>query len=68
MGIARSDWVLTLDAMQAALARRIDGHRTIDEISDGIVDVATALALLESLWRLDFISVRLPTADGDQAG
>lgn len=67
-GIARSDWVATLDDRQAAMVRRIDGRRTLDEISDGIVDGATARALFATLWRLDFISVRLPAGVGEQIG
>jgi len=66
VGIARSDWVATLDDRQAALVRRIDGRRTLCEIAEGIVDGESALALFETLWRLDFISVRLPTDDPDQ--
>ena len=67
-GIARSDWVAPLDDQQAALVRRIDGRRTISEISDGIIEESTARALIETLLRLDFISVRLPTTGDDQLG
>lgn len=67
-GIARSDWAATLDDLQMALVRRIDGNRTLREIADGIVDDDTARALFETLWRLDFIAVRLPTEDPDQVG
>lgn len=63
-GVARSDWAVTLDDQQMALARRMDGQRSIGEIADGIADPAYALALFQSLWLLDFIAVRLPAADG----
>jgi SAM-dependent methyltransferase len=68
VGIARSDWVAPLDDRQAALIRRIDGRRTLAEIANGIVDGATARALFEALWRLDFISVRLATGSSEEVG
>jgi hypothetical protein len=60
--------VAPLDDRQAALIRRIDGRRTLAEIADGIVDGATARALFEALWRLDFISVRLATDGSEEVG
>jgi len=67
-GISRSDWTAALDDRQAALVRRIDGQRTIGEIADGIADEVEACALFAALWRLDFLSVRLPTVGGEPAG
>jgi len=48
------------------LVRRIDGPRTIGEIADGIDDARAARQLFHTLWRLDFISVRLATDGADR--
>jgi len=59
-GIARSDWAVTLDDRQMALVRRMDGTRTLREIAHEFVGLDDARSLFHSLWRLDFISVRVP--------
>lgn len=59
-GIARGDWAVTLDDRQMALVRRMDGTRTLHEIAHEIVDADDARRMFHSLWRLDFVSVRLP--------
>ena len=59
-GIARHDWAVALDDRQMALVRRMDGTRTLHEIAHEIAEADEAHTLFHSLWRLDFISVRLP--------
>ena len=69
--IFKSDWRLNLSPAQLPFAEFIDGHRTIREIAECVMQSrrsptgsvgATekfALGLFQSLWRLDFISMAL---------
>ena len=66
--LIRSDWRMPLDALQAELALRIDGNRSIRDIVELVAkdapiqrtvdDVsANGLEFFRSIWQLDFITV-----------
>ncbi len=72
--IFRYNWSMPLDAVQNAFAQRVDGHRSIAKIVDDVTKAgelatlpdgeATAycLALFQSLWKLDFLAMKLKIA------
>jgi hypothetical protein len=72
--ILRYNWSMPLDAVQNAFVQRVDGHRSIAKIVDDVTKAgelatlpdgeATAycLALFQSLWRLDFLAMKLKIA------
>ncbi|MFM9135766.1 MAG: class I SAM-dependent methyltransferase [bacterium] len=74
--LRRHDWQVTLDAGQAQIAARMDGHRTIAQIVDATtssgplarVDNAEvrsqAVELFRSLWQADFVALGLPPTPG----
>jgi SAM-dependent methyltransferase len=69
--IFRNDWRMRLDDQQLAFMQHVDGTRTISDIAKLVIDSGTtqyagivdaeafARELFESLWRLDFVAVKL---------
>ena len=67
--IFRPDWRTTLSAAQRPFVELVDGHRTIRDIAECVIqsgwsptnsvdaDEKYTLTLFQSLWRLDFISM-----------
>ena len=64
--VVRSDWRLPLDSWQTAVARQIDGTRSIRQLAAAGSGVHVeererqALELVRSLWQLDFVAVSGP--------
>ncbi len=73
--IFRPNWRMPLNSTQLPYVQNIDGHRTIREIAAAvaqgqgvgrgrIVDFEKfGRKLFESLWRLDFLAIALPSAE-----
>jgi len=69
--LSRTDWAIDLDALGLAFTRRINGWRSIAEIisevsNDRVAPEMTSAdleeigrRLLQSLWQLDFIAIKL---------
>lgn len=67
----RHDWRRELDPLQAALMQRVDGHRTIADLVEGVVEsgafarsdvadvAAAAVDICTSLWQEDFLAMGL---------
>lgn len=74
----RYNWTVNGSAMEVALAAQIDGRRTIREIAaaaaaeafggqNGPEREASAKAVLQSLWRLDFLAMGVAPVDAASA-
>lgn len=57
--LSRSGWSLPLDDLQFAVVSRIDGKTSIADLGQWVGGVDAARAVVESLWRRDFLAVGL---------
>lgn len=76
--IYKPSWKLDLGPAQAAMARLIDGHRTIAEIADAASDALRSVPavgdpalftkdLFRSLWQTDYLAFQFPSQKPTQA-